>query len=196
MVNNPINYTYDEVINNFNSTQQVATLSCVEGWSITMLWQGVPISELLDQAGASPNATTLIFLASDGYSTSLPISYVNQNNILIAFKMNNVTFTAQTGWPFFLVAKNQYGYKWIEWITEINVSNNSNYLGYWESRGYPNNATVQNLTSSIQPINNLTFISPSATVLTALAVIAAISVIRSRKSRKIIEKKSKQFLKY
>jgi DMSO/TMAO reductase YedYZ molybdopterin-dependent catalytic subunit len=61
---------------------------------------------------------------------------------MIAYKMNNVTLTPQTGWPFFLVAKNQYGYKWIEWLTEINVSNDSSYLGYWESRGYPNNAIV------------------------------------------------------
>jgi hypothetical protein len=41
-----------------------------------------------------------------------------------------------------LVAQNQYGYKWIKWVTEIDVSNDSSYLGYWESRGYPNNATV------------------------------------------------------
>ena len=142
MVNKPSNYTYSDVVNTFNSTLQVATLTCVEGWSATLLWQGVPISDLLQQAGVSPNATTLIFLAADGYSTSLPLNYVMQNNIMIAYKMNNVTLTPQTGWPFFLVAKNQYGYKWIEWITEINVSNNSNYLGYWETRGYPNNATV------------------------------------------------------
>ena len=142
MVNSPLNYTYNEVVDKFNSTLQTATLPCVEGWSATLLWQGVPISDLLQQAGVSPNATTLIFLAADGYSTSLPLSFVIQNQIMIAYKMNNVTLTAQTGWPFFLVAKNQYGYKWIEWITEINVSNNSNYLGYWESRGYPNDATV------------------------------------------------------
>jgi DMSO/TMAO reductase YedYZ molybdopterin-dependent catalytic subunit len=142
MVNSPLNYTYDEVVNNFNSTLQVATLPCVEGWSVTMLWQGVPVSDLLQPAGVSPNATTLIFLASDGYSTSLPLSFVIQNNIMIAYKINNVSLAAQTGWPFFLVAKSQYGYKWIEWLTEINVSNNSKYLGYWESQGYPNNATV------------------------------------------------------
>jgi DMSO/TMAO reductase YedYZ molybdopterin-dependent catalytic subunit len=147
MVNSPLNYTYNEVVDKFNSTLQVATLPCVEGWSATLLWQGVPISDLLQQAGVSPNATTLIFLAADCYSTSLPLNYVTQNHIMIAYKMNNVTLTAQTGWPFFLVAENQYGYKWIEWITEINVSNNSNYLGYWESRGYPNDATVMPSTS-------------------------------------------------
>jgi DMSO/TMAO reductase YedYZ molybdopterin-dependent catalytic subunit len=143
MVNNPTNFTYDQVVNGFNSTLQVATLPCVEGWSVTLLWQGIPLTELLNQTGVGPDANTLIFLASDGYSSSLPLDYVKQNNIMIAYKMNNITFTPQTGWPFFLVAKNQYGYKWVEWITEINVSNNTNYLGYWESRGYPNNATLR-----------------------------------------------------
>ena len=147
MVFNHLNYTYDEVVSDFNSTLQVATLLCVEGWSVTILWEGVPVNDLLQQAGVSPNATTLIFLASDGYSTSLPLNFVIQNNIMVAYKMNNVTLTPQTGWPFFLVAKGQYGYKWIEWLTEINVSNNSSYLGYWESRGYPNNATVNSPTA-------------------------------------------------
>jgi DMSO/TMAO reductase YedYZ molybdopterin-dependent catalytic subunit len=142
MVNNPLNYTYNDIVDKFNSTLQAATLPCVEGWSATLLWQGVQISDLLQKASISPNATTLIFLAADGYSTSLPLGYVMQNNVMIAYKMNNVTLTAQTGWPFFLIAKNEYGYKWIEWITEINVSNISNYLGYWESRGFPNDATV------------------------------------------------------
>jgi DMSO/TMAO reductase YedYZ molybdopterin-dependent catalytic subunit len=143
MVNNPTNYTYDQVVNGFNSSLQVATLPCVEGWSVTMLWQGVPLSELLNQTSVDSDANTLIFLAADGYSSSLPLDYVKQNNIMLAYKMNNVTLTPKLGWPFFLVANNQYGYKWVEWVTEINVSNNSNYHGYWESRGYPNNATVR-----------------------------------------------------
>jgi DMSO/TMAO reductase YedYZ molybdopterin-dependent catalytic subunit len=175
LVNNAANYTYDEVINNFNSTLQVATLPCVEGWSVRILWQGIPITDLLQQTGIGSNATTLIFLASDGYSTSLPLDYIKQNNITIAYKMNNVTLTAQTGWPFFLVAQNQYGYKWIEWITEINVSNNSNYLGYWESRGYPNDATVV-------PPNPI--FPPAMAVSVAAFVIVAAIVYRSKANEK------------
>jgi DMSO/TMAO reductase YedYZ molybdopterin-dependent catalytic subunit len=107
-----------------------------------MLWQGVPISDLLQEAGASPKATTLIFTAADGYTTALPLSYVVQNNLILAYKVNNVTLPAELGFPLCLTAQNQYGYKWIKWVTEIDVSNNSGYLGFWESRGYPNNATV------------------------------------------------------
>ena len=181
LVNNTINYTYDEVVNNFSSTLQVATLPCVEGWSVTLLWQGVPITDLLQQANAGSNATTLIFLAADGYSTSLPLEYVRQNNIMIAYKMNNVTLTAQTGWPFFLVAKNQYGYKWIEWLTEINVSNDSNYLGYWESRGYPNNATVLNPNNATQQLISAPIVVPViATSIVCVAIAVAVFFSRPR----------------
>lgn len=142
LVNSTLNSTYDEVVNNHQHYLQVATIYCVEGWHAKILWEGVLVKDLLQEAGVSPNATVVIFHASDGYTTALPISYINENNIMIAFKMNNVTLTPDIGWPFMLVAQSQYGYKWIKWITEIEASNDTSYLGYWESRGYPNNATI------------------------------------------------------
>jgi DMSO/TMAO reductase YedYZ molybdopterin-dependent catalytic subunit len=182
MVNNPGNYSYNEVVN-LSSTQQVATLPCVEGWSVTMLWQGIPLTELLDHAGGvGSDANTVIFIASDGYSSSLTLDYIKQNNIMIAYKMNNVTLTPQLGWPFFLVANNQYGYKWVEWITEISVSSDSNYLGYWESRGYPNNATVRDgqITSSFDyGLGVLVFV-----MLIVVAVIVGVLVYRRDKQHK------------
>jgi DMSO/TMAO reductase YedYZ molybdopterin-dependent catalytic subunit len=143
MVNSPKSLTYDQVVNGFNPQLEVATLPCVEGWSITVLWQGVAITDLLDYTAIDPGANTIIFKAADDYTSSLPLDYIKENNLMIAYRMNNITLTPQLGWPFFLVATNQYGYKWVEWITEINVSNDSSYLGFWESRGYPNNATVR-----------------------------------------------------
>ncbi|HUK85835.1 MAG TPA: molybdopterin-dependent oxidoreductase [Candidatus Acidoferrum sp.] len=142
LVNKTIEYTYGDIINNFPLNQKVAKLLCVEGWSVTMLWQGVLVSSLLQDAGASPNATTIIFSASDGYTTELPLAYIVQNNLILAYKINNVTLTPQLGFPFMLAAQNQYGYKWIMWVNGIEVSNDTSYLGYWESRGYPDNATV------------------------------------------------------
>jgi DMSO/TMAO reductase YedYZ molybdopterin-dependent catalytic subunit len=142
IVNQTLTYTYDDAINNFTSYQQVSPLLCVEGWSVTMLWQGIRLSDLLQKAGANPNASTLIFSAPDGYSTSLPMDYVLQNNIILAYKVNNVTLPAAMGWPFMVIAQNQYGYKWIKWVDVVNVSNDSSFLGYWESQGYPNNATI------------------------------------------------------
>jgi DMSO/TMAO reductase YedYZ molybdopterin-dependent catalytic subunit len=142
LVNRTLQSTYDDVVNNHQNYQQVVTIYCVEGWNARILWEGVLVKDLLQDAGLSQNATTVIFHASDGYTTALPLNYLIQNNIMIAFKMNGVVLNPQIGWPFMLVSQSQYGYKWIKWITEIEVSNDTSYLGFWESRGYPNNATI------------------------------------------------------
>jgi Sulfite oxidase and related enzymes len=41
-----------------------------------------------------------------------------------------------------LVAEQKWGYKWIKWITKIELSNDPNYKGYWESRGYSNGGNL------------------------------------------------------
>jgi len=84
----------------------------------------------------------VIFRAYDGYSTSLPLDYIIDNNILMAYKMNNVTLPPERGYPFQLVAESKWGYKWIKWITKIELTDNENYLGFWERRGYPNTADI------------------------------------------------------
>ncbi len=129
-------YTYDEVINNYNNYKKVVRLDCVEGWSVNILWEGVLVKDILEQARPLPEAKTVIFHAYDGYTTSFPVEYVIDNDILIAHKMNNVTLPPERGFPFQLVAESKWGYKWIKWITQIELSDDVNYQGYWESRGY------------------------------------------------------------
>ncbi len=141
LVQNPRNYTYDEVLNH-TAYQKVVTLNCVEGWDATILWQGVLVSDILKDVKPLPSGTTIIFTAADNYTTSFPIDYLYNNNILLAYKMNNVTIPPEYGFPFQLVAESKWGYKWIKWVTKIEVSNNTNYTGYWESRGYTNGGNL------------------------------------------------------
>ena len=140
LVDNEAAYTYNQVINDHTHYQKVVTINCVEGWSVKILWEGILLKDLLADAGYNTNASVVIFYAQDGYSTSLPLSYITNNNILIAYKMNGVVIPPERGFPFQLVAESQYGYKWIKWITQIEVSNDTNYRGYWESRGFSNDA--------------------------------------------------------
>jgi DMSO/TMAO reductase YedYZ molybdopterin-dependent catalytic subunit len=140
LVNETKEYTYDEVINGFQNYQKVVTLYCVEGWNVKILWEGFLVKDLLNEAGINPEAVVVIFHAYDGYTTALPLNYILDNDILIAYKINNVTLPPERGFPFELVAQSKYGYKWIKWITQIELSDNADYLGYWESRGWPNDA--------------------------------------------------------
>jgi DMSO/TMAO reductase YedYZ molybdopterin-dependent catalytic subunit len=144
LVTQNLSLTYDQVLADFQDYKKVVTLHCVEGWSAKILWEGFLVKNLLAKAGADPNASTVIFRASDGYSTALPMQYILDKNIIIAYKLNNITLPTETGFPFQLVAESQYGYKWIKWLTGIEVFNDSSYLGTWESLGYPNNASVAN----------------------------------------------------
>jgi len=142
LVNETVEYTYNDVVNGFQKYQKVITLHCVEGWSVKILWEGFLLKDLLNQAEVEANATVVIFHAYDGYTTSLTLDYILDNEILIAYKMNGLTLQPERGFPFQLVAESKYGYKWIKWITEIELSNNEEYRGFWESRGWPNDADL------------------------------------------------------
>ncbi len=142
LVQQPLIYTYDDVINNHQSYQKLVTLDCVEGWSVTILWQGVLINDLIARAGIKPEAKIIIFHAYDGYTTSLPLQYIQDNNIMLAYKMNDVVLPPERGFPFELVAEQKWGYKWIKWVTEIELSSDENYRGYWEQAGYSNEGNL------------------------------------------------------
>jgi DMSO/TMAO reductase YedYZ molybdopterin-dependent catalytic subunit len=133
---NPTSYTYDEIINDFTTYEKVVELDCVEGWTAKILWSGVQVKDILAKALPEPEAKVVIFHAYDGYTTSFPIEYIVNNNILMAYKMNEVTIPVTQGFPFVLVAESKWGYKWIKWITQIELSDNTSYKGYWEERGY------------------------------------------------------------
>ena len=136
LVDEPLTLTYDDVVADRESFKKVVTLNCVEGWSVDILWEGVKVADILDQAGVAPEANTVIFRSVDGYSTSLPLEFIREGDILMAYKMNDVTLPPERGFPFQLVAESKWGYKWAKWINEIELSDDPEFEGYWESRGY------------------------------------------------------------
>ena len=142
LVNDPREYTYDDVISNHQRYEKVVELDCVEGWNVVILWQGVLIKDLLAEAQVKPEAKVIIFHAYDGYTTSLPVDYIINNNILIAYKMNGVTLPPERGFPCELVAERKWGDKWEKWVTEMELSDDVNYRGYWESSGYSNSGDL------------------------------------------------------
>lgn len=141
LVDAPKNYTYEEVLTR-QKYSKVVTLYCVEGWSVDILWEGVLLKDLFEETGVLDGANTVIFRAQDGYSTSLPLDYLMKNDIMLAYRMNNVTLPEERGFPFQLVAEERWGYKWIKWVTKIELSNDTSYRGYWEQSGYSQDGSL------------------------------------------------------
>jgi DMSO/TMAO reductase YedYZ molybdopterin-dependent catalytic subunit len=142
LVQNPEEYKYTDVLSNYKGYEKLVTLDCVEGWSVKILWEGVLVKDLLAKAEPLPNAKVVILHAYDGYTTSFPIEYILDNGIIMAYKMNGVVIPSERGFPFQLVAESKWGYKWIKWISQIELSDDVNYKGYWEQRGYSNSGDL------------------------------------------------------
>lgn len=142
LVKEPKTFKYTDILENFESYKKVVTLHCVEGWDVNILWEGILINELIGIENVTTEAKTVIFHAYDGYTTSFPVEYILDNDILLAYKMNEVTLPAIRGFPFQLVAESKWGYKWIKWVTKIELSDDEDYRGFWESRGYSNEGNL------------------------------------------------------
>jgi DMSO/TMAO reductase YedYZ molybdopterin-dependent catalytic subunit len=143
LVENELELTYDQVLTE-QDYEKVITLYCVEGWNAKILWKGVLLKDLIEKAGPldGEGANTVIFKAADGYTSSLPLAYLYDQDILLAYNMNSLQLLPERGFPFQVVAESKWGYKWVKWVTEIELSNNPEYKGFWESRGYSNSADL------------------------------------------------------
>lgn len=142
LVRSPVSLTCSEVLA-LTPYEKLITLHCVEGWDATVLWKGVLLKDIIEKSSAEGNAVTVIFHSVDGYTTSLPLQYVLDRNIILAYSSNGIALPPQLGYPFIVVAEDKLGYKWARWVNEIELSDDPNYKGYWETRGFDNDANVE-----------------------------------------------------
>lgn len=140
LVERNVTMTYDDLLE-FPAYAEVAYLPCVGGWGFYAKWTGFRVVDLLDVAGVKPSGQYVKFTSADGYTTSLPLSYLEKNQTILAYGLNDVTLPADRGFPLQLVAESKYGYKWAKWVVEIEVIPVSE-LGFWESSGYSDAADV------------------------------------------------------
>jgi DMSO/TMAO reductase YedYZ molybdopterin-dependent catalytic subunit len=143
LVEKPLSLSYDDLLA-YPQESRLMDLDCVEGWNFTAKWTGPSLNAIFNDAGLKPEAKIVIFDTADvpdGYS-SLDLSYVQDNDIIIALKLNDITLPPDRGFPFQVVAMSKFGYKWAKWVTRIEISDDTSFRGYWESYGYSNNADV------------------------------------------------------
>jgi DMSO/TMAO reductase YedYZ molybdopterin-dependent catalytic subunit len=143
LVDRPLSLTYDELLA-YPHVSKLMDLDCVEGWSFTAKWTGPALGSIFDDAAVQPDARIVIFHTADvpeGYS-SLELNYIRDRNIILGMKLNDITLPANRGFPFQVVAESKFGYKWSKWVTRIEVSDNTDFRGYWEGYGYSNNADI------------------------------------------------------
>jgi DMSO/TMAO reductase YedYZ molybdopterin-dependent catalytic subunit len=141
LVEKPLSLSFDE-IKAVQAEERLVELPCVEGWTEKALWKGSRLSDVLEKAGLQKDAETVVFSSPGGYTTSLTVKDIKDTDPLLAYEVNGGELPADRGFPLRLVVPDRLGYKWIKWVTEINVYK-GDYEGYWESRGYSNDADAR-----------------------------------------------------
>ena len=143
LVNNPLTITYDELIRMPTKTI-IGIIECVSDpffLNATVEWTGVPLKYILSMAGVESNATKVILYGADGYTSDLPLWKAMEDDTLVVFMADGQPLLATHGYPVRLYVPRWWGYKSVKWLVKITVTD-ENYLGYWESRGYPDIARV------------------------------------------------------
>jgi len=82
-----------------------------------------------------------VFECADGYTTSLDLSDLLRENVVLAYKLNGEWLETPLGGPMRLVVPDKYAYKSAMWVKHITFSKRKE-LGYWEKRGYSDTADV------------------------------------------------------
>ena len=142
LVDKPLSLSYDQVLA-LPRVKRVVNMPCVEGWTETLLYEGVRLMDLLAKAGMKPGVTTVIFhTAGKRYSSSLSLDYVKKADVLLGFNINGRALDQKRGFPFQVVAPHKLGYKWVKWVERIELSDKP-YQGFWEKRGYSNQADTK-----------------------------------------------------
>ena len=96
----------------------------------TATWTGVPVADLLDEAGADDSAVDVLFTGADrgveggeaqSYARAVPIEECRRDDVMLAYEMNGVPLPPQHGFPLRLVVPGWYGMANVKWLTSIEV---------------------------------------------------------------------------
>ena len=142
-VDRPVQLTLGE-LKAMDPTRLTRDFQCVTGWRVRDVgWAGVKVADLLDRAGARPDARGVRFFSFDGlYTESLTMEQARRDDVIMAYELEGRPVSRAHGGPVRLYVAPMYGYKSAKWVDRIEVTEEDAPLGYWAYRGYDQDAWV------------------------------------------------------
>jgi len=154
----PLRLSYRELLA-LPSMERYHTLECISnevGGNLisNAKWRGVPLRTILEMAGADTTVGKVAFRCADGYTTAIPMSEALHPDTLLAYEMNGEQLPSKHGFPARLLVGGLYGMKNPKWITRIEPADH--FLGYWEQRGWSQEAVVKTMSKLTTPNSGAT----------------------------------------
>jgi DMSO/TMAO reductase YedYZ molybdopterin-dependent catalytic subunit len=131
--------SYDEV-RALPRKEVVADIHCVTGWSrLGDTWSGVAIQEILGRCRPRADVTHVMAHCELGYTTSLPLQVLDDDDVLLCYGWNGRDLSEEHGFPLRLLVPKRYFWKSAKWLRGLELMP-ANRLGFWEQRGYHDDA--------------------------------------------------------
>jgi len=138
-VANELQLTYDEV--KALPAQTVhCDIHCVTTWSrFDNDFHGVPFSHISERAEPKPEAQFVIFHCYAGFTTSVPLDVLLEEDVLLTWQHDGQPLAPEHGYPLRALVPRRYFWKSAKWLEEVEFVDHDE-LGFWERAGYHNEA--------------------------------------------------------
>ena len=110
------------------------------------VWLGLPVHELLAEAGPQTGADMVLSVSQDGWSAATPLSTLTDTDIaaLLAVGMNGEPLSPEHGFPVRMVVPGLYGdVSATKWLTELKVTTFDDDTGYWAQKGWSERGPIK-----------------------------------------------------
>ncbi len=132
-------WTWDEFMKLPQTTLQ-ADFHCVTHWSrFDDEWRGVLFKDLLSTLNVEPGAKHVMQHAYGGYTTNLPLRWMIDEDVILAYGFNGAPLPAEHGGPLRVFTPRRYAWKGAKWINGFEFLATDT-PGFWEINGYSNTA--------------------------------------------------------
>jgi len=142
LVDKPMEWNWETFVK-LKRSVQVSDFHCVTGWSVyDNTWEGIPVKTMLEMTGVKNQATSAIFYSGDGvYTSGITLEQLAKDDAMIAVLHDGKPIPSDLGGPVRLIMPKMYAYKSVKWLNRIELIEGE-HIGYWEQRGYANEAWV------------------------------------------------------
>ncbi|MFK4088353.1 molybdopterin-dependent oxidoreductase [Kribbella sp. NPDC020789] len=108
-------------------------------------WIGVPIADLLSEAGVQPGADAVKSTSVDGLTIGTPLAALTDGrDAIFAVAMNGEPLPFEHGFPVRMVVPGLYGYvSATKWIVDFEVTRFQDFSAYWTDRGWAVEAPIK-----------------------------------------------------
>lgn len=142
MVDHELELSFADLLNRPLIERDI-TLNCVSNevggpYIGTARWLGVPLVQLLREAGAHAGADQVVARSSEGMTIGTPVQTVlDGRDTMLCLAMNGQPLPAQHGFPVRMLTPGLYGYAGAcKWITDIELTTFDAFDAYWVKRGW------------------------------------------------------------